>query len=103
MKLKKVFVSGIFNILHPGHLRFLKFAKEQGDILYVGIIQDKDTKGNSFINEKERMYALLNNTLVDVWQKTELEISDYEENIEEQVITDMPQGMVVQYIPNGFL
>lgn len=51
----------------------------------------------------EQFSEIVNNTLVDVWQKTELEISDYEENIEEQVITDMPQGMVVQYIPNGLI
>ena len=51
----------------------------------------------------EQFSEIVNNTLVDVWQKTELEISDYEENIEEQIITDMPQGMVVQYIPNGLI
>ena len=34
------FVSGIFNIVHPGHLRLLKFAAEVGDILVVGVIPD---------------------------------------------------------------
>ena len=33
-----VFVSGNFNIIHPGHLRLLRFAKECGDYLVVGII-----------------------------------------------------------------
>ncbi len=37
---KKVFVSGDFNILHPGHLRLLKFAKESGDYLIVGVNGD---------------------------------------------------------------
>jgi rfaE bifunctional protein kinase chain/domain len=32
-----VFVSGDFNILHPGHLRLLKFASECGDYLVVGV------------------------------------------------------------------
>ncbi len=31
------FVSGNFNVVHPGHLRLLKFAAEQADILVVGI------------------------------------------------------------------
>ncbi|WP_455757095.1 PfkB family carbohydrate kinase [Sulfurimonas sp.] len=38
---KIVFVSGDFNILHPGHLRLLKFAKESGDYLKVGVNSDK--------------------------------------------------------------
>jgi len=35
------FVSGNFNVVHPGHLRLLKFAKEQADILVVGVNSDK--------------------------------------------------------------
>ena len=34
------FVSGVFNILHPGHMRILKFAKENCDFLAVGITLD---------------------------------------------------------------
>ncbi len=35
-----VFVSGNFNIIHPGHLRLFNFAKECGDLLVVGISPD---------------------------------------------------------------
>lgn len=35
-----VFVSGNFNIVHPGHLRLLNFAKECGDFLVVGVLED---------------------------------------------------------------
>jgi bifunctional ADP-heptose synthase (sugar kinase/adenylyltransferase) len=34
------FVSGNFNVVHPGHLRLLRFAAEQADILVVGINPD---------------------------------------------------------------
>jgi rfaE bifunctional protein kinase chain/domain len=34
------FVSGNFNVLHPGHLRLLKFAAENGDVLVVGVNPD---------------------------------------------------------------
>jgi len=34
------FVSGNFNIVHPGHLRLLKFAAEQADLLVVGVNAD---------------------------------------------------------------
>jgi rfaE bifunctional protein kinase chain/domain len=36
-----VFVSGNFNIIHPGHLRLLNFAAECGDCLILGIIDDR--------------------------------------------------------------
>jgi len=35
------FVSGNFNVVHPGHLRLLKFAAEQSDVLVVGVNPDK--------------------------------------------------------------
>jgi rfaE bifunctional protein kinase chain/domain len=38
------FVSGNFNVVHPGHLRLLKFATEQADILVVGVNSDS-TRG----------------------------------------------------------
>src|SRR5215470_17029743 len=34
------FVSGNFNVVHPGHLRLLKFAAEQADLLVVGVNTD---------------------------------------------------------------
>jgi len=39
-----IFVSGVFNILHPGHLRLLQFAKECGDILVVGVVKKPVTQ-----------------------------------------------------------
>jgi len=48
---------------------------------------------------------IVNNCLVDVWQRTQEAIADYEDEIydDEPVISDMPQGMIVQYIPNGLI
>jgi cytidyltransferase-like protein len=58
---KTVFVSGCFDILHSGHIAFLKEASQYGD-LYVGLGSDKtviDLKGRSTINsEDERLYML---------------------------------------------
>lgn len=41
-----VFVSGNFNIIHPGHLRLLKFAADCGDFLVVGVLGDGSTAVN---------------------------------------------------------
>lgn len=35
-----VFVSGNFNIVHPGHLRLLRYAAECGDFLVIGVNAD---------------------------------------------------------------
>lgn len=48
-----VFVSGNFNVVHPGHLRLLNFAAECGDVLVVGVTGDS-TPG-AFIPEKLRV------------------------------------------------
>jgi cytidyltransferase-like protein len=61
MSQKKVFVSGCFDILHSGHIAFLKEASEFGN-LYIGLGSDKtvsELKGRNSINsEDERLYML---------------------------------------------
>jgi hypothetical protein len=48
---------------------------------------------------------IVENCLIDVWQRTQLEIMDHEDKLfeEEPQISDMPQGMIVQYIPQGLI
>lgn len=58
---KKVFVSGIFDLLHSGHVAFLNEASQFGD-LYVGLGSDStvyDLKGRPPVNsEDERLYMI---------------------------------------------
>ncbi len=62
---KKVFVSGHFNVLHPGHLRFLKFAKECGDYLIVGVESNKIARNAAYVDEKTRLNSIKSVSLVD--------------------------------------
>ena len=39
-----VFTNGCFDLLHPGHLQLLEFAKAQGDVLIVGLNSDASVK-----------------------------------------------------------
>ena len=41
---KIVFTNGCFDILHVGHIRYLKEARSLGDILVIGINSDKSVK-----------------------------------------------------------
>jgi rfaE bifunctional protein kinase chain/domain len=59
-----VFVSGNFNILHPGHLRLLRFAKECGNILVVGVYGDELKKG-AIVKDFHRLEGLKSISYVD--------------------------------------
>ena len=52
-----VFISGIFNTIHPGHARLFKYAHEQGDILVVGVLDDHLAPG-AILDSKERLTAV---------------------------------------------
>ncbi|MDP8002824.1 MAG: DUF357 domain-containing protein [Caldisphaera sp.] len=56
--LKKVFIAGTFDILHPGHINLLRFASQFGKV-YVVIARDKNAekdKGRPVIlDEKSRL------------------------------------------------
>lgn len=39
-----VFTNGCFDVLHVGHVRLLEFAREQGDMLVVGVNSDASVR-----------------------------------------------------------
>jgi len=43
---KIVFTNGVFDLLHPGHLRYLEQARELGDVLIVGVNSDRSVRTN---------------------------------------------------------
>ena len=57
----KVFVSGCFDVLHSGHIRFFEEASQYGD-LYVSIGSDKTVEElkhrKTLYNEAERLYMV---------------------------------------------
>ena len=57
--MKKVMVFGVFDLLHPGHISFMKQAKKLGSYLIVSVARDvnvKKIKGKSPIfSEKKRV------------------------------------------------
>ena len=65
MKDKIVFVSGRFNVIHPGHLRLLRFAKECGNRLIVAVESDRIAGDAAHVPEELRIEGVLSNTWVD--------------------------------------
>jgi D-beta-D-heptose 7-phosphate kinase/D-beta-D-heptose 1-phosphate adenosyltransferase len=59
-----VFTNGCFDLIHPGHVRYLKQASEQGDLLILGINSDASVAGlkgpgRPILNLQERSEVLL--------------------------------------------
>ncbi len=41
-----VFTNGVFDLLHPGHVRYLQAARAAGDALVIGVNSDRSVRGN---------------------------------------------------------
>jgi FAD synthetase len=67
--MKTVMCFGSFDVLHPGHLYYLKEAKKKGDKLVVVVARDstiEKVKGNKpKYNEKERLEHIREIPVVD--------------------------------------
>ena len=66
-----VFTNGVFDLLHPGHVRYLQQAKELGDALIVGVNSDRSVRlnkgeGRPIHAEAERAEILAALQVVDV-------------------------------------
>lgn len=83
--MKKVFVSGCYDMLHSGHVAFFEEAAQLGD-LYVGIGSDKTINElkarKTFNNEQERLYMVKSLKAVkDAWVNTGSGLLDFEEDV----------------------
>ncbi len=58
-----VFTNGVFDLLHPGHVRYLTAARALGDVLIVGVNSDRSVRANKgpsrpIMPERERAEVL---------------------------------------------
>jgi D-beta-D-heptose 7-phosphate kinase/D-beta-D-heptose 1-phosphate adenosyltransferase len=65
-----VFTNGIFDLIHPGHVRCLEQARRLGDALVVGLNSDRSVRANKgegrpVVPELERAEVLAALTAVD--------------------------------------
>ena len=62
---KIVFISGNFNVIHPGHLRLMRFAKECGERLVVAVNSDQIAGRAAHLPEQFRLEGVESNSWVD--------------------------------------
>ena len=65
-----VFTNGVFDLLHPGHVRYLQEARALGDALIVGVNSDRSARSikgpdRPINTDRERAEVLLALTSVD--------------------------------------
>jgi D-beta-D-heptose 7-phosphate kinase/D-beta-D-heptose 1-phosphate adenosyltransferase len=65
-----VFTNGVFDLLHPGHVRYLRAARAEGDVLIVAINSDRSVRANKgptrpIVPEHERAEVLEALSVVD--------------------------------------
>ena len=89
-----VFTNGVFDILHPGHLRYLQTARAHGDLLIVGLNSDASVRRNKGshrpINaEAERAEVLLALECVDA-------VSIFDEETPAEIIRRVQPDVLVK-------
>jgi len=82
--MKKVLVTGVFNVLHPGHVRLFRFAKECGDYLIVAVQSDKTSEQPIHVSEQLRLESVDSNSYVN----------------ESFITSDAPEELVHQLKPD---
>jgi len=65
-----VFTNGVFDLLHPGHVRYLQAARAEGDALIVAVNSDRSVRANKgpsrpIMPERERAEVLMALACVD--------------------------------------
>ena len=66
-----VFTNGVFDLLHPGHVRYLRAAKRLGNVLVVGINSDDSVRrlakgpGRPLVRQRDRAEVLAALEMVD--------------------------------------
>jgi D-glycero-beta-D-manno-heptose 1-phosphate adenylyltransferase len=89
-----VFTNGVFDLLHPGHVRYLQAARAEGDVLIVGINSDRSVrayKGPSrpITPERERAEILGALACVDA-------VVIFDEEIPDRIVSQIQPDVLVK-------
>jgi D-glycero-beta-D-manno-heptose 1-phosphate adenylyltransferase len=85
-----VFTNGCFDLLHPGHVRYLAEARSMGDALVVALNDDQSVRrlkgeGRPILNERERAEVI-----------SALQVVDYVTIFDEET----PRELIAELLPD---
>lgn len=84
----KVMAQGVFDLLHPGHLHYLRESKKNGEKLVVVIARDSRVEKDLYFSEDERKEMIDALEVVDqAVLGSEESIYDTVEKIDPEIIT----------------
>ena len=98
---KTVFTNGCFDIIHRGHLELLKYCRDIGSYVVVGLNSDdsvKRLKGSErpYFNEQDRKFLLESLSCVD-------EVHIFDEDTPYNIISKLKPDIIVKggdYVPS---
>ena len=93
--MKISFVNGCFDVLHPGHIQLLEYARSLGDYLIVAIDSDRKVAemkgtGRPIFSQHDRSAMLSAIRYVDI-----VHVFDTKEDLEQLLESIKPDTMVV--------
>ena len=89
-----VFTNGVFDLLHPGHVRYLRAARACGDALVVGVNSDSSVRRNKgphrpIVPDRERAEILAALDMVDA-------VVIFDEDTPERIIDRLQPDVLVK-------
>lgn len=83
---KTVLVSGHFNVIHPGHLRLLRFARECGTHLIVAVESDQLAGDAAYVPQDLRLEGVMSNSFVDDAFIIDVPVSEIVERLRPDIV-----------------
>jgi rfaE bifunctional protein nucleotidyltransferase chain/domain len=89
-----VFTNGCFDLIHPGHVRYLRAARKLGDVLVVGLNSDASVRrlkgpGRPLVPQADRAEVLAALEMVDY-------VTVFSEDTPQRVITQVQPDVLVK-------